>query len=170
MFVVLGASGHTGAVVANNLIAGGQKVRVVGRSAEHLQSLAQRGAEAFTADAADPVTLTNAFQGAEAAYVLIPPNVTTNDARAFQDRVSDAITAAVRNADIKHVVALSSIGADKPSGTGPVVGLYNLEQKLNAIDGLNVLYLRAGYFMENTLPQVSVIRMLGSVVGPIPPR
>jgi len=169
MFVVLGASGHTGAVVANNLIAGGQKVRVVGRSAEHLQSLAERGAEAFTADATDPVTLTNAFQGAEAAYVLIPPNVTTNDARAFQDRVSDAITAAVRNADIKHVVALSSIGADKPSGTGPVVGLYNLEQKLNAIDGLNVLYLRAGYFMENTLPQVSVIRMLGSVVGPIRP-
>jgi uncharacterized protein YbjT (DUF2867 family) len=51
MFVVLGASGHTGAVVAKNLIAGGQKVRVVGRSAEHLQSLA-RGAEAFTADAA----------------------------------------------------------------------------------------------------------------------
>ena len=115
------------------------------------------------------MTLTNAFKGAEAAYVLIPPNVTTNDARAFQDRVSDAITAAVRNADIKHVVALSSIGADKPSGTGPVVGLYNLEQKLNAIDGLNVLYLRAGYFMENTLPQVSVIRMLGSVVGPIRP-
>jgi uncharacterized protein YbjT (DUF2867 family) len=35
MFVVLGASGHTGAVVAKNLIAGGQKVRVVRRSAEH---------------------------------------------------------------------------------------------------------------------------------------
>jgi uncharacterized protein YbjT (DUF2867 family) len=167
MFVVLGASGHTGQVVANHLLDDKQQVRVVGRKPEHLQSLAQRGAEVFSADATDPAALTNAFKGAETAYVLIPPNVTTNDVRGFQERVSDAITAAVRNAGVKHVVALSSIGADKPSGTGPVVGLHNLEEKLNAVDGLNVLYLRAGYFMENTLPQAAVIRMVGNVVGPI---
>ena len=169
MFVVLGASGHTGEVVANNLLDSNQQVRVVGRNPEHLQSLTRRGAEAFTADATDPAALTNAFKGAEAAYVLIPPNVTTNDVRGFQERISDAIAAAVRNAGVKHVVALSSIGADKPSGTGPVVGLHNLEQKLNGINGLNALYLRAGYFMENTLPQATVIRMMGSVVGPLQP-
>ena len=169
MFVVLGASGHTGEVVAKNLLARNQKVRVVGRNAEHLQSLAQRGAEVVTADATNAAALTNALQGADAAYVLVPPNVSSNDVRAFQDRVSDAIATAVRTAGIKHVVALSSIGADKSSGTGPVVGLYTLEQKLNAIDGVNVLCLRAGYFMENTLPQVGVIRTLGSVVGPIHP-
>ncbi len=169
MFVVLGASGHTGAVVANTLLTRGQQVRVVGRSAEHLQSLAQRGAEVFTADITDSAALTNAFKGAEAAYVLIPPNVSTNDVRAFQQRVSDAIAAAVRAAGIKHVVSLSSVGADKSSGTGPVVGLHSLEQKLNAIDGVNVLHLRAGYFMENTLPQAGVIRAMGNVVGPIHP-
>jgi len=32
---------------------------------------------------------------------------------------------------------------------------------------VNVLYLRAGYFMENTLPQANVIRMMGSVAGPL---
>jgi uncharacterized protein YbjT (DUF2867 family) len=169
MFVVLGASGHTGEVVAKNLLARNQKVRVVGRNAEHLQSLAQRGAEVVTADATNAAALTNAFKGEDAAYVLVPPNVSSSDVRAFQDRVSDAIATAVRTAGIKHVVALSSIGADKSSGTGPVVGLYTLEQKLNAIDGVNVLCLRAGYFMENTLPQVGVIRNLGSVVGPIHP-
>jgi uncharacterized protein YbjT (DUF2867 family) len=83
--------------------------------------------------------------------------------------VSDAIAASVENAGVKNVVSLSSIGADKSSGTGPVVGLYNLEQKLNQIDGANVLHLRAGYFMENTLPQVAVIRMMGSMAGPIRP-
>jgi len=169
MFVVLGASGHTGAVVANALLDRGQQVRVVSRNAEHLHSLAQRGAEPVAADATNPTAFNNAFKGAEAAYVLIPPNISTNDVRAFQERVSDAIAAAVRAAGIKSVVALSSVGADKSSGTGPVVGLHNLEQKLNAIDGLNVLHLRAGYFMENTLPQVSVIRMLGSMAGPVAP-
>jgi uncharacterized protein YbjT (DUF2867 family) len=155
--------------VARNLLARGQKVRVVGRSAEHLQSLASQGAEISAADATDARALINSFKGAEAAYVMLPPNISASDVRAFQDRVSDAIAAAVRTTGIKHVVALSSIGADKSSGTGLVVGLYNLEQKLNAINGVNVLHLRAGYFMENTLPQVGVIRSLGSVVGPLHP-
>ena len=169
MIVVLGASGNTGEVVASNHLARGQKVRVVARRAEHLQSLAQRGAEVFTADATDATALTNAFRGAEAAYVMIPPNVTTDDVLGFQDQVSEAITAAVRNSGIKHVVALSSMGADKPSGTGPVLGLHKLEQKLNAVNGINVLFLRAAYFMENTLSQAGVIRAMGSVVGPLAP-
>ena len=167
MFVVLGASGHTGRVVAKKLLEDGQKVRVVGRSAERLQDHASEGAEVFVADATDAPALTKAFRDADAAYVLIPPNSTSNDYRAYQDRVSDAIAVAVENSGIKRIVSLSSIGADKPSGTGPVVGLYNLEQKLKEIDGVNVLHLRAGYFMENTLPQVAVVRMLGSLAGPV---
>lgn len=170
MFVVLGASGHTGRVVAKTLLARGQKVRVVGRSAEHLQPLTSLGAEVSAADVTNTTALTNAFKGAEAAYVLIPPNESINDPRGYQNRVSDSLAAAIRSAGLKHVVVLSSIGADKASGTGPVVGLHNLEQKLNAIDGVNVLFLRAGSFMENTLPQVNVIRTMGKVAGPIDPN
>jgi len=169
MFVVLGANGHTGRVVANHLLERGQKVRVVGRNAERLRDLANRNAEVFVADVSDGPGLTKAFRGAEAAYVLVPPNPTSTDYRAFQERVSDAIAAAVQNSGTKRVVALSSVGADKASGTGPVVGLHNVEQKLNQIDDTSVLYLRAGYFMENLLPQVAVVRMMGSVAGPVRP-
>jgi len=169
MYVVLGASGHTGHVVAKNLLAAGEKVRVVGRSADRLQSLAAEGAEIAVADATEAPALTKALKGAEGTYVLVPPDVTSNDYRTYQDRVSDAIAAAVHNAGVGNVVSLSSFGADKPSGTGPVAGLYDLEQKLNQIGGVNVLHLRAGYFMENTLPQVGIVRALGSVAGPIRP-
>jgi len=155
--------------VAKNLLARGQKVRVVGRNAARLQPLAAEGAEIFIADITNAPDLTKALQGAEAAYVMIPPDPTGNDFRAFQERASDAIATAVRHARVSYVVSLSSIGADKASGTGPVVGLYNLEQKLNLIDGANVLHLRAGYFMENTLPQVGAIRMTGSTAGPLRP-
>jgi uncharacterized protein YbjT (DUF2867 family) len=170
MYVVLGASGNTGQVVAKNLLARGQKVRVVGRSAAHLQPLAAEGAEIFIGDATDASSLAKAFHKADAAYVMIPPTPTSNDYRASQDRVSDAIAAAVKNAGVKHIVSLSSFGADKPSGTGPVAGLHALEQKLNQIPGANILHLRAGYFMENTLPQVGAIRMLGSMIGPVSPN
>jgi len=155
--------------VAKNLLAHGQKVRVVGRNAARLQPLAAESAEIFIGDVTDARALTKAFKGAESAYVMLPPDPTSNDFRALQERANDAIVSAVRSAGVKNVVSLSSIGADQASGTGPVVGLYNLEQKLNQIDGANVLHLRAGYFMENTLPQVGAIRMTGNVVGPLRP-
>jgi len=169
MHVILGASGNTGHVVAKTLLARSQKVRAVGRNATHLQPLAANGAEIFIADLTDASALTKAFQNADSAYVLIPPNLTSNDYRALQDRTSDAIASALQKAGVKHIVSLSSFGADKPSGTGPVVGLHNLEQKLNQINAANVLHLRAGYFMENTLGQAGAIRMMGSAVGPVRP-
>lgn len=169
MQVILGASGNTGHVAAKELLAAGQKVRVVGRSADHLQFLAAEGAQVFVADVTDTAAITKAFGDADSAYVMIPPNLTSNDFRGYQERVSDAIATAVQNAGIKNVVSLSSIGAEKDSGTGPVVGLHNLEQKLNQIDGANVLHLRAGYFMENTLPQAAAIRMMGMTAGPVRP-
>lgn len=169
MYVVLGASGNTGHVVAKTLLARKQKVRVVGRTAANLQSLAAEGAEVFVGDLTNAAALSQAFHKADAAYVMIPPNPSSNEYRAYQNRVSDAISTAAINAGVKNIVSLSSFGADKESGTGPVAGLYELEQKLNQIDGANVLHLRAGYFMENTLPQVGAIRMLGTAVGPLRP-
>ena len=167
MYVVLGASGNTGHVVANNLLAQGQKVRVVGRNAAHLQPLTAKGAEALIADVTDAGALAKAFGHADSAYVMIPPNPATTDPLGYSTRVSDAIAYAVQKAGIKNVVALSSIGADKSSGTGPVLGLHLLEQKLNQINGANVLHLRAAYFMENTLPQANAIRQTGAVATPL---
>jgi len=169
MYVVLGASGNTGHVVASNLLTAGQKVRVVGRNSAHLQPLAAQGAETFIADVTDASALAKAFHQADAAYVMIPPNPASPDPLGYSTRVSDAIAAAVQSAGTKNVVALSSIGADKASGTGPVLGLHNLEEKLNQISSANVLHLRAGYFMENTLPQANAIRQAGNVVTPLRP-
>lgn len=169
MHVVMGASGNTGHIVASNLLTRGEKVRAIGRNSAHLQPLVSKGAEPFIADVNDASALAKAFHGADSAYVMIPPNPASTDPLGYSGRVGDAIAAAVQNAGIKNVVALSSIGAELASGTGPVVGLHNLEQKLNQISGANVLFLRAGYFMENTLPQVNAIRQMGSVATPMRP-
>ena len=167
MYAIAGATGNTGRVVAEKLLAGGEKVRVIGRETSRLACFVQKGAEAFAADITNAVDLTRAFDGARGAYVLVPPNLASADVRAYQERVTDALAAAVEKAAVPYVVALSSFGADKAEKTGPVVGLHNLEQKLSGIASLNALYLRAGYFMENLLPQVAVIQNFGFVAGPL---
>ena len=167
MYVVTGASGNSGHVVAEKLLARGQKVRVIGRSAERLQLLAALGAEPFICDLTGRAALAKAFARAQGVYAMVPPDMAAPDYRAHQDRVTDALAAAIAEAKVKHVVTLSSFGADKAEKTGPVVGLHELEQKLNQIPGLNVLHLRAGYFMENTLAQIGIIKSMGVTAGPL---
>jgi hypothetical protein len=91
------------------------------------------------------------------------------DFLAYQSRVREAIAGALEQAAVQYAVSLSSVGADKPDGTGPVLGLRRLEQRLNLIPGLNVLHLRAGYFMENTLAQLGPVQTLGITAGPLDP-
>jgi uncharacterized protein YbjT (DUF2867 family) len=167
MYVVTGATGNTGRVVASQLLDQGKKVRVIGRSKERLQPLVDRGAEAFVADLSDQAALTKAFTGAEGVYAMIPPSATSQDFRDEQRQVAKAIAGALESARVKHAVALSSIGADKEAGTGPVAGLHEFEEILNRIAGLNVLHLRAGYFMENTLGQAAAIHAMGKTAGPL---
>jgi uncharacterized protein YbjT (DUF2867 family) len=161
MYVVLGASGNTGSIIASSLLMKGERVRVVGRDASRLARFVRKGAEAFTANVSDAGTLTKALTGARAAYLMVPPSLTSLDYRADQERVSDAIAQAVKDSSLRYAVFLSSFGAHVPAGTGPIAGLHSAEQKLNAINGLNVLHLRPGYFMENNLAAIGMIQGMG---------
>src|SRR5271154_3208164 len=157
LHVILGASGNTGSIVANFLLSNGKKVRVVGRDSGRLQCFVDKGAEAFTATLSDVAALTKAFSGARAAYLLLPPAKSPED----QERDSDGIAKAVKESGLRYAVHLSSYGAQIAEGAGPVSGLHSSEQKLNAIDGLNVLHLRAAYFMENNLAAIGMIHGMG---------
>jgi uncharacterized protein YbjT (DUF2867 family) len=69
----------------------------------------------------------------------------------------------VKESGLRYAVHLSSYGAQVPEKTGPLVGLHASEEKLNAISGVNVLHLRAGYFMENNLAVIGMIQGMGLV-------
>ena len=170
MYLITGATGNTGSVVAKGLLKQGKKVRVVARSQEKLKELASLGAETLIGDITSQSTANKAFTGVEAAYVMIPPAMTDPDFRGYQQRLTDVYGSALEaNSSVKHVVVLSSFGADKEAKTGPILGLHFLEERLKEIKPLNSLALRAGYFMENTLGQAAVIHQMGAVVGPLKP-
>jgi uncharacterized protein YbjT (DUF2867 family) len=167
MYVILGATGNTGKIVAETLLDSGQKVRVVGRSKDRLEGFTVLGADVFEANVADSAALTTAFTGARAVYALVPPNMASPDYRAEQDAASASIAKALEAAGVTHVVALSSFGADKADKTGPVAGLHVMEERFSQVPKLNALFLRAGYFMENLLAQPGIIKSFGMMAGPV---
>jgi len=70
---------------------------------------------------------------ARAAYLMLPPNLTSQDYRADQERESDGIAKGCEGFRPALCGHLSSYGAQAPEGTGPIAGLHSSEQKLNAI-------------------------------------
>lgn len=161
MFVLMGANGNITSKAAHILLKQGHKVRVIGRKAESLAALKAAGAELAIGDAGNADFLAQSFKGATAIYTMIPPNYASNAFRAWQNQIGGNIAEAVKQSGVKRVVNLSSIGAHLPDGTGPIAGLHDLEQKLNAIAGLDLLHLRPGYFMENHFNALGTILPFG---------
>lgn len=165
MIVITGATGNTGSVAAETLLAKGEKIRVLGRDASKLERFVSKGAEPFVANAENADEMARAFEGADAAYLIIPQALHRDDFRAYQERISDAYASATEKCGIKFAVVLSSIGAQNAANVGPIIGLHNMEEKLNAIASLDVLHLRPTHFMENLLMSIDGIRMMNALPG-----
>ena len=148
MYVVAGVSGNTGAVVADVLLAHGEKVRVLVRDAAKGAAWSKKGAEVAVVELSDAAGLAQALAGAQGAYLLVPPQYQAEDMFAAQGPIRDALVHATVESRIPHVVLLSSLGAQHASGTGPIRSLHVTEQAFRAA-GSNVTFLRAAYFMEN---------------------
>ncbi|HBA82781.1 MAG TPA: hypothetical protein DCZ95_01685 [Verrucomicrobia bacterium] len=165
-YVVTGARGHVGSQVAKRLLEAGKKVRVIGRHVEGLRAYVDQGAEMFTGSLADSKAMSEAFRG-EVLFTMIPPEQSSENVREHQKRMANAMTWAIKEAGVKYVVNLSSMGAELMEGTGPIVGLHYMEQALNDLEDVHVLHLRAGFFMENLLMSLPAIRAKGIVPSPL---
>ncbi len=167
MYVITGATGNTGSIIASTLLEAGKRVRIIARDAEKAKDLTEKGAELFQGSTNDAELLKKAFTGASTVYAVIPMNMQAADYTAFQMEHINAIAEAMETCHVNNVVAMSSQGAHISSGTGIILGLHNMEEKFNQIEGLNTLNLRPCYFMENTLGMVGMIKEAGIMGSPI---
>lgn len=148
MYAVFGATGNTGKVVADQLLAQGKQVRVIVRDPHKVESLRARGAKVVVATFKDKVALAAALQGVAGAYVMQPPNIESADMIVAAKDQADVLAYAIEEARVPHVVHLSSIGAQHENGTGPIAGLHYSEQRLRSATPA-LTSVRAPYFMEN---------------------
>lgn len=158
MYAITGSTGNTGMVVAEELLKSGKEVIAIGRNEEKLAQLESANAEIRAGDLQDKDFAVEAFKGARAAYVMIPPNYRSDDYRRYYRELTESMADAVLANGLIHVVTLSSIGANLPEKAGIVQGLYDMEQIFNGLEGVNVLHLRAGFFMENLFSLIPVIK------------
>jgi uncharacterized protein YbjT (DUF2867 family) len=169
LLTVMGATGHTGSKIVRRLLGAGARVRAIGRNPDKLAALASAGAEVLAGDSRDPAFLAQAFRGAAAAYTLLATDRQAPDYAARQDEEGEAIAAALRASGVHRVVALSSLGADVPEGTGVIAGLHRQEQRLRKIAGIDLLLLRPVSFVENFHDSLGTIKEAGMLADTVAP-
>ncbi|MRX07668.1 NAD(P)H-binding protein [Pseudoduganella sp. FT25W] len=159
MYAITGITGQVGSELGNQLLASARPVRAVVRDAAKGQAWAARGAEVALADMNDADALAAAFGGAEAVFVLLPPTFDPTEGFPEARRTIAALREALAAARPSRVVVLSTIGAQ---ATQP--NLLNqlgiMERELGTL-GLPVAFLRAAWFIENSLWDVASARAGG---------
>lgn len=162
MYVVTGATGHTGRATIAALLARGEKVRAIVHTPDRAAAVAQAGVEVVAADLGQPNALAAALNGARGVYLLRPPQP-----RSAGTAVAESFLAAINRSSVERIVALSSVGAQQPDGTGVVLGLRDLERVLG---GANkpVTFVRAASFFENFLGVIPVAQAQGVLPSLLP--
>jgi len=148
MFVIAGATGHTGKAAAEALLAKNKEVMVIVRSEEKGAPWLAKGAKVGVTELEDSEKLAGFLARAEGAYLLVPPNFSNPDYLGNQRKVAESLAKAVSESMIPHVVLLSSIGGQLSSGTGLIVVTHYAETELKPV-AKNLTILRAPFFLEN---------------------
>jgi uncharacterized protein YbjT (DUF2867 family) len=161
IYAVMGATGHIGQVVVEKLLEKGHAVRALGRDEKKLAVLKAKGADTVKSAFDDAKALTETFRGTDGVFIMTPPSYDADSLSEAQDKTGEAIVKALADSGVKYAVNLSSVGAEQPSGTGPIAGLYRQEQRLAKLTGLNLVNLRPTSFMENNFFSIPVIKGQG---------
>ena len=126
MYVVMGATGHVGAAVADALLAGGEDVMILTRRPERADRWRDKGASVATADVEDVASLRAAFRLGRRAFLLNPPADIAGDTDATERRTIANILAAL---DEDFTVG-ASIQANFRSGANKVQTFGKFEKAL----------------------------------------
>lgn len=153
-----GSLGNVANPLVKTLLAAGHDVTVITSNAGHQAEIEALGAGAAVGSISDAAFLTQAFQGADAVFAMLPPAMGTTNLIANIAAAGQAYAQAIAAARVPRVVLLSSVGADAPAGTGPVQGVHRVEQAFRQLSGTNVTVLRSGFFYVNFLRDIPLIK------------
>lgn len=160
-------TGNIGRPLVNHLIDTGQELVLLTRSPEKVKSFAERGATVHEGTLSDEAFVLQATQGVDTLFWLMPANYAAADFRGEQKTMARIGATAVTENAIPRVMTLSSAGAHLAQGTGPIMGLHDLEQMIDATDA-KITHLRPNSFMENFLQSLPTIASDGMIYLPVP--
>ncbi len=160
---ITGSLGNISKPLAVNLIKAGHEVTVISSKEDRKEDIEKLGATAAIGSVLDEIFLKQAFNGADAVYIMTPPNLQTTDYLTYSSGIVEQYVKAIRATAVKRVVNLSSVGAHLESGTGPIEGHHKSEAILEKLGAASLTHVRAGFFYTNFYGNIDMIRNMGII-------
>tara|TARA_B110001454_G_scaffold207113_2_gene218212 strand:+ start:14152 stop:15084 length:933 start_codon:yes stop_codon:yes gene_type:complete len=165
---VVGATGRIGAQLTRKLLADGHQVKALSRGGAALDALVALGAEpvigSFDAGTGD---FSSFFQDAEAAFLMVKTD--WNNIHGHYPVVARRFVDALRESPVKHVVSLTAMGSEVKGDTGHFECFYHLDEALNELSNIDIVHLRAGWFMENLFAWLGAVARHGRIAWSLNP-
>src|ERR1700689_545506 len=153
IYLITGATGNVGSLVAERLIALGDRPRIFVRDAHKARARYGGRVDIFTGDLADAKTLTPALAGADALFLV-------NSGPPFAG-LDEFAAKKAKAAGVKHLVKLSSYDAREQNvGTGV---WHSAGETAIRASGIPFTFVQPSGFMTNALYWASSIKAAGVV-------
>jgi Predicted nucleoside-diphosphate-sugar epimerases len=139
---MLGSLGHINSFVIPELIKNGHEVTVISHSPNRQKDIEKLGAKSAIGSMMDVDFLTETFSGSDLVYLMYSSTNENGDPVDEARKQAEIFKSAIDRSNVKHVVDLSSVGADQ----GPEVGglyIYNvIESILKELSDVTYTFIR----------------------------
>lgn len=166
--IITGSLGNVAKPLAQQLIAEGHDITVISSTETKKNEIESLGAASAIGSITDLAFLLKTFEGADAAFLMTPPNMGGTHIIENTINAGKKYAEAIRKTGVKKLVMLSSIGAASPIENGPIKGLHHIEKLYHDLENTSVTFLRAGYFYINLFNDVPMIKNAGIIGGNYP--
>ncbi|RYZ15898.1 MAG: NAD-dependent epimerase/dehydratase family protein [Sphingobacteriales bacterium] len=167
MYIITGATGHIGSIVAETLLSKGEKVMILTRSQEKGETWKKKGADVAVIDVNDTSALHAVFMQGKRLFLLNPPAMPDSDMFAEEHKTMRSILKALGGTQIEKVVAQSTYGAQPGKGSGDLNTLFDMEQGLDKT-GIPATIIRGAYYMTNWDMQLDTAQSKGIIYTMFP--
>jgi uncharacterized protein YbjT (DUF2867 family) len=167
MIVITTPTGHIGSQVLDKLLKTDEKLRVIARSPSKLPGEAKEKAEIIEGSLDDAEIVSEAYEGAEQLFFVVPPSMQYADVHEYYLRFAAPTCAAVEARGVKRIVFVSGTGLGREKKAGPVSAAYRVEKKLEET-GAATKTLHCGTFMENLLHSIEAVKFTGRFSTSVP--
>ncbi|MFC6176434.1 SDR family oxidoreductase [Companilactobacillus huachuanensis] len=155
---LLGSLGHINGYVIPELVKQGHQVTVVSHSDKRKKEIEDLGAKAAIGSMQDVEFLTSAFNDADEIYLMISGANQDEDMIDSARQQSKIFKTAIINSGVKHVVDLSSVGADQGPEVGGLYIYHIIEDVLKELDDVTYTFIRPTGFYNNFLSKITDIK------------
>ena len=168
MIVITTPTSNIGRQVLANILAGGQRVRVIARDPSRLPPQTRERVEVVQGSHGDRDVVRQAFAGADAVFWLVPPNPAAKTLEAAYLDFTRPACEALKSQGVRRVVGVSALGRGTAvAGNARLVTASLAMDDLIASMGVNYRALTMPSFMDNILRQVEPIKSRGVFFSPI---